>query len=98
MTDHHNEIFVIGSLLISPETLSIISALLTTSDFYDEMCKAAYKAAVELNDNGEIVDIASISELMSKAGKKNNSTWLVECMQVTRLLFLLKNLMLLPYF
>ena len=83
MNDHHNEIFVIGSLLISPETLSIISALLTTSDFYDEMCKAAYKAAVELNDNGEIVDIASISELMSKAGKKNNSTWLVECMQVT---------------
>ena len=83
MTENHNEIFVIGSLLISPETLEIISAMLTPSDFDDERCKAAYVAAIKLSDNGEVVDIASISELMSKAGIKNNSTWLIECMSVT---------------
>jgi len=83
LTDLHNEIFVIGSLLISPETLDIVSASLTTSDFGDEWCKAAYLAAVELNDNGEKVDIASISELMSKAGKKDNAAWLINCMNNT---------------
>ena len=83
MSDHHNEISVIGSLLISPETFEIISSSLTSSDFGDDWCRAAWLAAVQLNDNGEVIDIASISELMSKAGYKNNSAWLLDCMNNT---------------
>ena len=79
MNDHHNEISVIGSLLISPETFEIISSSLTSSDFGDDWCRAAWLAAVALNDNGEVIDIAAISELMSKAGFKNNSAWLLDC-------------------
>lgn len=80
---YHNEISVIGSLLISPKTLDVICAALTPSDFESEKCKAAYQAALKLNDSGEVVDVASISEQMSKAGIKNNSSFLMDCMSTT---------------
>ena len=83
MIDYQNEISVIGSLLISPETLEIVLGILTPDDFYGDKCKAAYTAALQLRDEGEIVDPVSISERMSKLGVKNNGSWIMECMQVT---------------
>jgi len=83
LSDYHNEISVIGSLLISPETLDVISGVLTPADFDGDKCKAAYIAALQLRDEGEVVDPISISERMSKLGCKNNGNWIMECMQLT---------------
>ena len=78
-----NEISVIGSLLISPETIDIISLMLTPSDFHGDYCQVAYRSALKLQDDGEVIDVVSINELMSKAGLKDSGNWLVECMQTT---------------
>lgn len=80
---YQNEISVIGSLLISPETIDIISAVLTPGDFELEKCKAAYAAALKLRDDGETVDILAISEQLNKSGEKNNGEWLTGFMQST---------------
>lgn len=83
MNDYTNEISVIGSLLISPEVFDTITATLTLSDFESDKCKAAFRAAMQLNDNGDPIDIATVSELMNKAGIKNSAAWLLECMEIT---------------
>lgn len=84
MSDNYqNEISVIGSLLISPETIDIISAVLTPGDFELEKCAAAYRAALKLRDDGEVVDILAISEQLNKSGEKNNGEWLADFMQST---------------
>jgi replicative DNA helicase len=83
LNDYLNEISVIGSLLISPETLEIIEATLTPSDFDNENCKAAYLSALKLRDEKTPVDAVTIgAELKGELGR-DCTEWLIECMKIT---------------
>lgn len=77
-----SEISVIGSLLISPETLDIVSAHLIPSDFESDTCAAAYRAALELRDNGEVIDPVTIESKLRQNGYDARQ-FLLESMQTT---------------
>ena len=83
MNDYLNEISVIGSLLISPETLEIIEKTLTPSDFDNDKCKAAYISALELRDDNTPVDAVTISARLKTKIGEDCAEWLIKCMEVT---------------
>lgn len=83
LNDYLNEISVIGSLLISPETLEIIEATLTPSDFENENCKAAYISALKLRDEKAPVDAVTISAALKSATGGDCTGWIMECMKTT---------------
>lgn len=82
LNEDYNEIAVIGSLLISPETMDIISGILVADDFYDNRCGLAYKVALELRDAGEAVDPVLIAAGMKKAEGQDHTRWLMNCMSL----------------
>lgn len=78
----YNEISVIGSLLISPEALEVISGVLSVEDFTNSQCGLAYKAALRLRDSGTIVDPVLIAAEMKRADGQDHTQWLIECMSL----------------
>lgn len=77
-----SEISVIGSLLISPETLDTVSAHLIPSDFDSDTCATAYRAVLKLRDNEEVIDPVTIEREMRQNGH-DAGRFLLECMQTT---------------
>lgn len=78
--DYLNEISVIGSLLISSETLEIIESVLTTADFEDEMCKSAYQAALNLRDKNSPIDAVTVNAELKRLTGTDCASWIVSCM------------------
>lgn len=83
LNSYFNETSVIGSLLISPEVLEIIEAVLTPSDFEDAACRETYLAALSLRDNKKPIDAVLLGEELKKRTGENMTGWLIELMQIT---------------
>lgn len=79
-----NEIAVIGSLLIAPETLPIIESNgITPGDFQDPVCREVYAAALDCRDNGESYDLVVLGEAVKAKTGEDISSWIAEAMQTT---------------
>lgn len=83
LNSYFNETSVIGSLLISPEVLEIIEAVLTSADFEDDACRETYLAALSLRDDKKPVDAVLLGDELKKRTGKNMTGWLIELMQST---------------
>jgi replicative DNA helicase len=76
---------VIGSLLIAPQTLPLISSYLAPEDFLSRMAETAYRAALALETRGDPVDVLLILSEMVKGGYSEPEAvqYLAGCMDVT---------------
>ena len=83
LNSYFNETSVIGSLLISPEVLEIVEAILTPADFEDDVCRDAYLAALSLRDDKKQIDALLLGNELKKRTGENMTGWLVEAMQIT---------------
>jgi replicative DNA helicase len=83
LNSYFNETSVIGSLLISPEVLEIIEAVLTSADFEDAACRETYLAALSLRDDKKPVDAVLLGDELKKRTGENMTGWLIELMQNT---------------
>ena len=79
-----NEYAVIGSLLIAPETLSVIeSAGIVPGDFQDERCRAAYAAALDCRNYGKPIDPVIIGETVRAQTGEDVGEWMQQAMITT---------------
>lgn len=79
-----NEYAVIGSLLIAPETLSVIeSAGIVPGDFQDERCAAVYQAALDCRNSGKPVDPVIIGETVRAQTGEDIGEWMQQAMITT---------------
>ena len=75
---------VIGSLLISPESLEEIEqAGLTKDDFIDERCRCVLDVICELRDTQGVMDPVSICAEASTRGYGDLTVWIANVMQNT---------------
>lgn len=70
--DHEKQL--VGCLLLNPENLSEVD--LTSEDFLDINSSSTYSAIVKLINQGDIVDLTSVNNIV------NNSVYLIECMSI----------------
>ena len=63
--------------------LEVIEATLTSADFEDDFCRAAYLAAMTLRDDKKPIDAVLIGEELKKQTGEDATGWLVELMQTT---------------
>lgn len=63
--------------------LEIIEATLTPADFEDDVCRAAYLAALSLRDDKKPIDAVLIGDELRKRTGENMTGWLIELMQST---------------
>lgn len=75
---------VIGSLLISPETMTAIKQIITPNDFASDIARCAYQTALELERDNKPVDPMLIAELMTDTYTRDDiNRYLAGCMEVT---------------
>lgn len=75
---------VIGSLLISPETLATIKEIISPEDFVSDVARCAYLSALVLERAGKPVDPMLIAEQMSDTYTSDDiNRYLAGCMEVT---------------
>ena len=60
------EMAVLGAMLIEKEAITKASEIISSNDFYKEIHKAIYQTALDLDANGQPVEIKSISEKLKK--------------------------------
>ena len=60
---------VLGSLLIDPDAVSRIGAMLKAHDFYRESHRAIYDAVLNLHEHNEVVDFITVSDELSRRGE-----------------------------
>ena len=70
--DHEKQL--IGCLLLQPENLSEVD--LTPEDFLDINCSNTYSAIVKLVNQGDVVDLTSVNNIV------NATNFIVECMSI----------------
>ena len=75
MLPHDNvaEQSVLGALFIDPEAMSVIRDFLEPSDFYAEKHQQIYRAAAELYDKGEPIDVVTVHAQLEKLGAGNRA-------------------------
>lgn len=78
-----NEISAVGAFLLDASTLPAIRAVAREDDFANDLCKAAFRAACTLADNGEKVDPVTIRSQAKKAGVELPVDWVREVMELT---------------
>lgn len=59
---------VLGAILLDGEALIRVSAILTADDFYHEGHREIYRAALNLHDRGDAVDLVTVIEELRRAG------------------------------
>jgi replicative DNA helicase len=64
---------VLATILLDNRTISIVREILKTDDFYCEHCKRIYEAMCSLSDNGESIDLATISARLINDPVFNNA-------------------------
>lgn len=57
---------VLGSLIIDPESINHVAKFLQPSDFYLETHKLVYQAILDLEENGQPVDLLTVTEHLRK--------------------------------
>lgn len=60
---------VLGAMLLKSEAIPKAAAILTESDFYRESHRLAFSTMLQLNREGEPVDLVTVVEALRKAGK-----------------------------
>lgn len=77
------EVGVVGSILISPQALPIVRAVITESAFQTEVGGAIFAAACRLHDANEAVDPITIKREAESHGYEISTEYLMEAMAVT---------------
>ncbi len=60
---------VLGSLLIDPDAVTRIGAMLKAVDFYREAHRAIYNAILSLHEHNEVVDFITVSDELARRGE-----------------------------
>ncbi|MEW5950677.1 MAG: replicative DNA helicase [Elusimicrobiota bacterium] len=63
------EMAVLGSMLISKDSIDTVSEILKPEHFYGENNKIIYEAIISLHDRKKAVDLLTVSEELKKTGK-----------------------------
>ncbi len=71
---------VVGAILLDARCLPVAASILTADDFALEANRAIYKAAIDLERNGQVVDPVTIRE---RVGKAVSQDYLLNLMDVT---------------
>ena len=79
----HNEIAVLGAVLIDCKALEVARRHLTAADFAGRLAGAAFAAACELSDEGGVVDPITIAAGMERRLGENCYQWIAEAMDLT---------------
>ena len=67
---------VLDAVLAEPEQLAAVRAVLDPRAFYRQQHRAIYRAALDLDDAGEPVDVLTVEAALSRAGPpKHGQTW-----------------------
>lgn len=62
------EASVLGAILIDPDAIVKIADTLRPNDFYDERHRVIYEACISLYDEGQPIDVITLSEELRKEG------------------------------
>ena len=77
-----NEIAVIGSLLLSSDSLPIIEESgLTPQDFQTPICETIFSAALESRNNGKPLDMVFLGSVVREQTGQDVSTWMHGAME-----------------
>lgn len=78
-----SEYAVIGSILIDPDCLSYVTAILNPDDFAYEINKSIFRATVQLANDGKTVDPVTVLDALKTSGEDVESRYIMELMAVT---------------
>ena len=59
------EVSILGGLLVYPQSFSIVSEILNSSDFYKPAHQKIYQIMLELHNSGEPVDIVTVCNALT---------------------------------
>ncbi|HET9050276.1 MAG TPA: replicative DNA helicase [Candidatus Dormibacteraeota bacterium] len=71
--DGEAEQSVLGALMLDPEAVSHVRDILDLNDFYEERHAHIYRAAVDLSDRGEPIDIVTLRNELERNGSLSRS-------------------------
>ena len=60
---------ILGAVLVSPETLSKVSDMITPASFYKPAHRYIFEAMIQLFNSGDNIDIVSVSDVLNYSGK-----------------------------
>ena len=83
MTRYDYESSVIGSLLIAPEYLKEVSAIITPDDINGQSAQTIYNAMLGLSLAGKPIDAVTVKAYLAETGQPQLDYYMVECMDIT---------------
>lgn len=81
-TDATNEYAVVGSVLLEPECLGNVLAIVDEGDFDNKYCRAIIAAAKQLRNEGKQIDVVLIANRASKIDEGVTYDFVAECMKI----------------
>ena len=55
------EIATLGCIFLEPSVFETVNSVLMVDDFYDNKNRLIFKAILDLNNNGQVVDVTTVT-------------------------------------